>query len=635
MHIPDDKIQEVRDATDILDVVSEYVRLKKGGSNFFGLCPFHSEKTPSFSVNPGMGIFKCFGCGAGGDAFQFVMRVEHVTFPEAVRHLAEKAGIELPAEGTDSASPSTESDEVLHAIRFAARFFYEHLTTTDEGLRATEYLHNRGIPDASIRRFGLGLSPDAWDGLLKAGTAAGLTPQVLEKAGLIIPRSSGDGHYDRFRGRLMFPIFSATGKVVGFGGRILVPDERQPKYINTPETLVYHKSQVLYGLYQARRAIRAVKEVYVVEGYTDVIALQQHGIQNVVAACGTSLTPDHVAVLKRYADSVVFLNDSDLAGDASNQRSIDLALNQQLTPYVVELPDSEDPASFVEKHGGDALREYLENPRYKWSFVQYLLIRARQDGSLETVEGERDSFLAVLERIARLESRFEHDGYLHQMAQALDKPVIHLQEEFARVQKRTGRRRSPGQPTEPPRPRDAALPPEQVQSPREPLVVLPEEEILLRLMLDGGASMVEFVLSNMGLDEFSAGAVRDAIGHIIEAYEHGVVSAEPFISGQHGDVLRDLVVRIMMDRYEPSENWLRLKNIKVPRLNEEPYEAAASAMTLLKLDRIDNSVREALHRQREVERAGGDVREIIAEVMDLKRLRRQIAGREYLDWNEA
>jgi DNA primase len=632
MHIPDDKLQEVRDATDILDVVSDHVRLKKSGANFFGLCPFHSEKSPSFSVNPSLGIYKCFGCGAGGDAFQFIMQVEHIPFPEAVRMLADRAGIHLPEEG-DPSEDATETDLIFHAIRIAARFYYDSLTQSREGEEARQYLARRAITEASIKKFGIGVSPQGWQNLIDHAATKDVKPGTLEKAGLVIPRNSGDGYYDRFRGRLMFPIFSATGKVVGFGGRILEADEKQPKYINSPETAVYHKSQVLYGLYQARRAIRASREVYVVEGYTDVIAMQQNGIENVVAACGTSLTPDHIRILKRYADAVVFLNDSDVAGDASNRRSIDLALDQHMTPYVVELPDGEDPASFVEQHGGDAFRAYLTKPRYKWSFVQYHLIRARQDGTLDSVEGERKAFEEVLERVSRLESRFEQDAYLHQMAQALDKPVIHLHEEFARVRKRAGKRRqeapSEGHPSRH----------EAVESPRAEEMLstaaLPEEEILVRLMLEQGPSMVEYILSNMGLDEFSEGVVQRTITQIISDYEQGQLSRDAYVSGLHGAAVQALVTRVMMDRYHPSENWLKLKSIKVPRFNEEPYETAASAMTLLKLDRIDASLKRTGERLKRVEASGGDVRGVMEEMIALRKLRKQVERREFLDWNDA
>lgn len=641
MLIPEDKIEEVRAASDIVDVVSDYVQLKKSGSNLFGLCPFHGEKTPSFSVNPSMGIFKCFGCGEGGNVFQFVMRMEGVTFPEAVRFLAEQAGIEIPEEGgRRDASNATEA--VLQALRHAARFFYRTLTETDEGRPALEYLLGRGITKASIKRFGVGYAPDRWDALLTDATTNHINPDVLEQAGLVIPRKSGDGHYDRFRGRVIFPIFSQVGKVVGFGGRILSGDTDQPKYINTPETAVYHKSEVLYGLYQARRAVRERKEVFVVEGYTDVIALHQAGIKNAVAACGTSLTPEHLRLIGRYADAAVFFSDSDTAGDASNLRSVDLALKQKLTPYVIELPEGEDPASLVEKRTKEEVHAYLGRPEYKWTFVQYLLIRARTEGLLDSVEGERQAFEDVLERIASIDSRFTQETYLHQMAEALGKPIIHIQEEFRRAQARVrrtrqpdaDRRREPMPPIPPPMDEHeaAALP---VPAPVEPDPVLPEEEILIRLMLERGRSMVEFVLGNMATDEFSEGIVRRIVNLLIEQYEQGAVDVQPFVDGTHGQDVQALITGLLTDRYQPSENWERLANIAVPRLNEDPYESAASAMTLLKLDRVDESIRRSKHRHDLKVAAGEDVRPELEELMALRQLRRQIERREYLDWNEA
>lgn len=640
MYIPDDKIEEIRAASDIVDVVSSYVQLKKSGSNFFGLCPFHQEKTPSFSVNPGMGIFKCFGCGVGGDAFQFVMRVEHVPFPDAVRLLAEQAGIDLPQEG-QAPEEGSETESILHALRFAGRYFYDQLTSTDGGRHALEYLIDRGISKASIKKFGLGYAPDEWDALLTEAESHHVSAEVLAKAGLAIPRKSGDGHYDRFRGRVLFPIFSHVGKVVGFGGRILSSESDQPKYINSPETPVYHKSEVLYGLYHARRAVREQKEVYVVEGYTDVVALQQGGIENVVAACGTSLTPEHVRLLKRYCDAIIFLNDSDSAGDASNLRSVDLALKQSLTPYVVELPDGEDPASFVERHGVDELKKYLANPKYRWTFVQFHLIRARSLGMLDSVEGERHAFEDVLERIALIESRFAQETYLHQMAEALGKPAIHLHEEFARIEKRVRRsnrarqsvRDAPSPPPAPPVvPEDeAASRPVNEQEAR----VLPEERMLIRLMLECGRSIVEFVLGNMSLDEFSEGLVREVVSRLIEQYNEGAVDIRPFVNGSYGPAVQDLVTEALMDRHEPSANWQRLRNIEVPRMNQDPAEAAASAMTLLKLDRVDESIRRTKRRHDERQASGKEVRRELEDLMALRTLRKQIERREYLHWHNA
>ncbi|MEX0746923.1 MAG: DNA primase, partial [Rhodothermales bacterium] len=242
MLLPDETLQAIRDASDIVDVVGGYVQLKRKGSNYFGLCPFHSEKTPSFSVNSEMGIFKCFGCGAGGDVFEFVMRVENLAFPEAIRLLAEKAGIEIP-EDSDEQERVGESEAVVSALRFAARFYYHTLTQTPEGRRPLDYLRKRGFSKEAIKRFGLGYAPDAWDALLNTARKQHISEEVLEKAGLIIPRKEAGGYYDRFRDRLMFPIVSHVGKVLGFGGRVLKGGSDQPKYINSPETQVYNKSR--------------------------------------------------------------------------------------------------------------------------------------------------------------------------------------------------------------------------------------------------------------------------------------------------------------------------------------------------------------------------------------------------------
>ena len=635
MLIPDTKIEEVRAASDVVDVVSNYVQLKRSGSNYFGLCPFHSEKTPSFSVNPNIGIFKCFGCGAGGDVFRFVMGVEHVAFPEAVRMLAEEAGIELPEEDDSGREASSETESLEHALRLSARYFYHRLTGSEEGAPALEYVLNRGISRSSIKQFGIGFAPDRWDSLLNHAENEQVQPDVLERAGLVIPRKERNGWYDRFRGRLIFPIFSHSGRVVGFGGRILDPNSDQAKYINTPETAVYHKSEVLYGLYQARRTIREKKEVYVVEGYTDVVALHQHGIHNVVATCGTSLTPDHVRILKRYCDAVIFLNDSDTAGDASSLRSIDLALKQGLTPYVIELPAGEDPAGFVEKHGGAEMATYLTNPAYKWSFVQYHLIRAQSDGDLKSVEGERHTFEGVLERIAMLDSRFEQETYLHQMAEAIGLPLVHLHEEFGKINRKQARRKR--------EPRDE-MPPPNVPPPHEAepeptgeaeSVVLPEELLLIRLMLESGRPLVEYILGNMALDEFSDGPARRIVTKIIEQYEVGEIDRRPFVDGTHGAAVQSLVTEVLMDRHAPSENWQRHLNVHVPRMNNEPTEAAADAMMLLKLDRIDESIRRVKRRHDRKEAAGEDVRGELEEIMALRRLRTQIEERDFLTWSGA
>ena len=675
MFIPDEKVEEVRAATDIVDVVGEYVRLKKRGSKFVGLCPFHTEKTPSFNVDPKENLFYCFGCQKGGDTFSFVREKENLSFPETVRLLAEKAGIALP-EGEDQADPSNETEQVYYALRFAGRFFYHQLTQTEEGRRGLDYLQGRGFTSETIKRFGLGYAPNRWDALLNAAEGKRLAPEALAKAGLVVARQKGGGYYDRYRGRVIFPIFSNVGKVLGFGGRILDKDADQPKYINSPETTVYHKSRVLYGLHQGKNAIRRSEEVLLVEGYTDAIALHQAGLENVVAACGTSITPEHLKTLGRYAKRIVFLGDGDAAGDKSAVRGIEIALRERaLTPYVVELPEGEDPDSFVKGQGPEAFAEYLRT--YRWSFVQFMLIRARQDGRLADPQSETEALHEVLRLIALLDDPIARDAYVYEMSQRLDQPDILLRSELNRVLMEEARKaqrerrrpsRSNGQALDVPafgpasdgRPSEAeartsdgrpakaeaqasdgrtsggdgegeadvqGAPPRPARTSARP-----EEEALVRLMLEGGTPMVEFVLGSMALEEFTEGAPRQAAAALLSLYEGGDVQSEPVLNGRFGPDVQAFAAAAMIDQHEPSRNWALRKNIPVPPQNEDPYEAAASAMMLLKLDRVDEAI-ERLKRQQFAAVADEALRQIQAEIIQLQTLRKQVQARAFLDWS--
>ncbi len=360
MAIPDEKIEEVRTAVDLVEVAEDYVQLKQSGSRYMGLCPFHNEDTPSFSVDPDQNLYYCFGCQNGGDAFKFIQEIEGVGFLESVRMLADRYGVPLPEEETDP-DAANEREAVLHALRFAARFFYRQLTQSDRGRPALDYLRRRGFTPQTIKQFGLGYAPDEWDALLTVAEEEQIDRETLEKAGLIIERNDGSGYYDRYRGRIIFPIFSHIGKVLAFAGRILDPDDErdQPKYINSPETEVYHKKEVLYGLHQAKQAIRKTDEVLLVEGYTDVISLSQAGVGNVVASSGTALTEQQIGTLDRYAKRAVMLYDADEAGERAALRGMERVLEAGLGAYAGELPTGNDPDEYVQEHGGDAFFDYV------------------------------------------------------------------------------------------------------------------------------------------------------------------------------------------------------------------------------------------------------------------------------------
>lgn len=662
MFIPEDKIDAVRSSSDIVEVVGEYVQLKRRGSNFVGLCPFHKEKTPSFNVNPDLGIYKCFGCGAGGNEFQFLMRVENLEFPEAVKVLAERAGIVI-TETDDQRKQSSEVESIYNALRFAGRFFYQSLTQEEKGKTALDYLINRGFTAETIKKFGLGYAPDAWDALLVAAGKENIDIQYLEKAGLIIAKKDGDGFYDRYRNRVIFPIFSHLSKVIGFGGRILKEEKKQPKYINSPETRVYHKGSVLYGLHQSKQAIRKREEVLLVEGYTDVISLFQAGVEHVVATSGTALTPDQIKLLKRYTQKVLVLYDSDSAGAAAALRGIDLLLEQGVTVYGLELPEGEDPDSFVRNHGADEFEKYMETK--KMDFITFMYGLAKKSGRLDTPEGQGRLTKSIVNSIARMPDVAMHEPFIRRASHVLGIPDIPLFEQLGKIRKSESNKKGsrgqvsrqpasgqsgsrqfdsghPASPVEehassaevPPHMMGSfVVPAEEDRMEEEANEALPEERMLIRLMLDHGAAMVEHVMGNMALVEFSPGVVQSSVQAILSMYNDGKVDKHKLIDGSFGNSVRNLATEVLMQRHELSKNWERKQKITVPKFNEDPFETAAGTMTLLKLDRVKEAHNDLKKRIFRAERSGENVRQLLEEQMALHTLQKQIENREFLKWN--
>ena len=363
--IPEDLIDTIRAQADIVDVVSDFVTLKKSGRNYSGLCPFHNEKTPSFSVNPERQIFHCFGCGKGGNVFSFLMEHEKLTFLEAVRNMADRLNITLP-DASRGQGESSEAESLARVTQFAARFFHEQLLACKTDSPVRKYVVKRGLADTIVHSFLVGYAPDGWDMLINAAQRQDISVGWLEKAGLA--KTNGQRFYDAFRNRLMFPIFSASGRVVGFGGRAL-SDEDQPKYLNSPEAPIYHKSQEVYGIYQAREAIRRSGKALVVEGYMDLLSLYQNGVENVVATCGTALTRDHARLLARYTQEVTLVYDSDTAGARATLRGIEPLVEAGLWTRVLQLPAGEDPDTFVRNHSAETFQQRLQQPNTIAEFV--------------------------------------------------------------------------------------------------------------------------------------------------------------------------------------------------------------------------------------------------------------------------
>lgn len=342
-------VEEVRSRNDIVDVIGEYLKLKPSGRNFMALCPFHNEKTPSFSVSPDKQIYHCFGCGAGGNVIGFVMAMERVDFIEAVKLLAKRAGIPIPENYMRNAV--ADSKEAMYKLNTEAARYFHHCLRSEEGKAAREYLMHRGVEAKTIVRFGLGFAPARWDGLKQHLLSLGYDQKLMLDSGLIAASKAGDQSYDRFRNRVMFPIFDTRKRIIGFGGRVL--DNSLPKYLNSPDTALFHKGQNLYALNVVAEA-KNIDSIMVVEGYMDAVMLHQYGVDNAVASLGTALTAEQAKLMKRYAQKIIICYDGDTAGKKAASRGLDILLNQGLDVYVLTLPDGMDPDEFIRKYGRDA-----------------------------------------------------------------------------------------------------------------------------------------------------------------------------------------------------------------------------------------------------------------------------------------
>ncbi len=390
MRIPESKIEEIRNAANIVDIISEYVPLRKRGKNYIGLCPFHSEKTPSFTVSDEKQIFHCFGCHTGGNVFKFIMDYKKISFVESIQELAEQVGINLEYEESGSPEKQSEQEELYDINTEAARYFSNNLLNDSEGEIARQYFLNRNIKPQTLRAFGLGYALNGWENLINYLKQKNIDLEKALQLGLI-GRNNDGRVFDKLAGRIIFPIFSPNGRVVAFAGRILGKDAKGAKYINSPESIIYVKGRILYGLSHAKDEIRRLNKAIIVEGYMDLISLYQSGIKNVVAVSGTALTDDQTQLLSRYTKNVVLIFDADAAGIKASMRSIEILLKKDFDIKIATLPKGEDPDSYVHKYGKDEFEEIIKNSE---NFLEYQTAYYESQGmfddSTTTVEAIRE-----------------------------------------------------------------------------------------------------------------------------------------------------------------------------------------------------------------------------------------------------
>ena len=607
--IPDEKKEEVRHAADIVEVVEDYVKLKRSGRSWKGLCPFHDENTPSFHVTPDLGIYKCFGCGESGDVFNFVMEMEGVGFVEAMRSLADRYGVSLPEEGDQEFDEEHHLREgIYHALKYAGVFFFRHLMETDEAQKARDYLQKRGYDRQIIKKYGLGYAPAEGDKLFRTAMDSGINREYLIEAGLVKPSNRDDGFYDTFRGRLMFPIFNPSGKVIAYAGRVL-GDKKTAKYINSPQTKVYNKSEVLYGINFAKNEIRKTDEVILVEGYTDVISLQQYGIDNVVASSGTSLTPQQMKLLHRYGDTITMIYDSDSAGQRAMKRGINIALREGMDVKLLELPEGEDPDSFVRQFGKDS---FLEMKREESEdFLTYQIHKAKEEGRWEDPTEKKKVISEILESIAHMPdpvSRETFVQHLNSKAKVGDRALFdelgkirkRLKEERKKAKQRERRRRereAENREREGDRRPSAPHPHtvgfnEQVQSNAtarrepEPEKKRPNyEKELIRLMLMYDRDMIDYIGSQCNGQQFEDPQLREFYEDIIERYkEEKKVSVEVYADREHP--YPRLVGEVVLEEHSVSERHHEKVGIKYKK-DKNPYRTAKGALKALKIHYLD------------------------------------------------
>lgn len=620
--ITDDKKEEIRATADIVEVVGDYVKLKKSGSGFMGLCPFHNEKTPSFHVTPRLGIYKCFGCGESGDVFNFVMQMEGISFPEALRTLAERYGIDIPDDDGERNEEQTQKREgIYHALKFAGLFFHTQLHESDEAEKARAYLEKRGYGKKIQRSFGLGYAPSN-NLLLKAAQKEGIKEEYLAEADLIKSSTRGDGFYDTFRDRLIFPIFNPSGKVIAFAGRVLNENKKTAKYINSAQTSVYNKSEVVFGVNFAKNEIRKEEEVILVEGYTDVITMNMFGIKNVVASSGTSLTNGQIKILQRYGNRIVMIYDADNAGQAAMQRGMNIALEEGMEVQLMELPEGEDPDSFVKQFGKESFLEYKQ--KHAEDFVTFSIQKAEKEGKMENAAGRSAAIKKILESIALIPNELDRQFYvqdLHQKTQIYrkgsDRELFNQLDIILAEKKRQDRFRSARESRM--ESRATASPPSSARTGENRPVSGSTANVkkranyeleIIRLMLEYGPNMRQFIGHNIGEDHFTDEDIRRFYSDIIQRHidekeigiDHYMNREKPFPS---------LLSDVIMERYSVSVE-LAKKTGGVFKKDRNPVLTAKSAMKPLRLSYCESKRIEIANR---IKHADDDKRQKLYEAI--------------------
>lgn len=563
-------IQKIKEIADVVEVVGDFVQLKKSGQNYKGLSPFTNEKTPSFFVSPSKGIYKCFSTGKGGDAISFIQEVEGLDYLETIRFLAKRYGIEIEeSEPTpEELASRNERESLFIVLNYAKDYFKSLLLENEEGKSiGWSYFKERGFSEDTIDKFDLGYSLEAWDGFTKEAKSKQYTPELLVKAGLTIRKE--DKEYDRFRGRVVFPIHNVSGKVIAFGARTLKKDTKEPKYVNSPETDVYHKSDIVYGIYQAKNEIRNADNCFLVEGYTDVISMYQAGIKNVVASSGTALTKEQIKLISRYTENITVLYDGDTAGIRASLRGIDLILEEGMNVRVVLLPEGEDPDSYSQKMGADFLSFLKDNQKDFITFKTELVLESAGNDPVKRAEVIKE----IIESIAKVPDSIKRAVFFKQCSALLQIEESTLISEYNRlaIKKSKENQSKANQDFEEPPPDLFEDPSPEVKTQDTVNPVVLQEMEIIRLLLnyssfqvDEESKLAEYLLSEIDDIEFEHEIYAKILLTFKEELAKGnTIDSSYFINGDDEKIKQE-VINLVTSRYELSDRW-ESHNIFVPK----------------------------------------------------------------------
>ncbi|GGH23025.1 DNA primase [Mucilaginibacter phyllosphaerae] len=628
-------IDRIMEATDIVEVIGEFVQLKKRGANYVGLSPFANERTPSFTVSPAKGIFKDFSTGKGGSAVTFLMELEKFTYPEALKWLAKKYGIEVEetVDTTENLEEQNHRESLMIVSGFAAKFFHESLLDTDEGQSiGLSYFKERGFNSETIKKFELGYSPDQWEAFTGEAIKQGYKEEFLVESGLSVKRDNGS-IYDRYRGRVMFPIHSFTGRVIAFGGRTLKSDKNVPKYVNSPESDIYHKSNVLYGLYFAKRAIREEDNCYLVEGYADVISVHQAGIENVVASSGTSLTVEQIRLIGRLTKNITILYDGDAAGIKASLRGLDMILEEGLNVKVVLFPDGHDPDSFVQKFGTNAFKTHVD--KNKKDFILYkteILLKDVGNDPIKKAEVIRE----IVESIAKIPDSIKASVFLKECSNRLQIDERALLSELNKMRQAKAKKDSQQQQNArkpEPSPEDLLF----FDEPEEKLIKESDtqEREIIRLLLLYGNKMIDWDgIANTYIGPFMVAELSDVdfeqpvTKHFMEIYrqevENGVLPEEQHFIHHPDKAIVDMVVTLLTTKYVLSENWYEMHKILVSDEQANMKATILGAIFHLKKQKV-GKILEGLRKELQTTTGEADQEILLNQYMHMKKVEKTIS----------